>query len=71
MSEKIVRARVRVLWEYTSRSIDPPGVRHFHKGEETEMFHVTPDSWWDSLDVDGAHIIPASHIEIVGGTSNE
>ncbi len=66
------RARVRILTETTSRSVDPYTVRTFHPGEELEMVQwgregrpVKRDAWWTSYDIDGAHIIKAEHVEIV------
>lgn len=66
------RARVRILEDTVSQSIDPAGVRYFHAGEECELIQwghkgrfVLRDTWWDSLDIDGAHIVDASKVEVV------
>jgi hypothetical protein len=63
---------VRILEDVGSRSIDPPGVRWFHAGEETVMIQfgsrghpVDRSSWWDSTDIDDAHIIPASKVDVI------
>lgn len=66
------RARVRILTDHASRSIDPDGVRYFRAGEETVLIQwgwagreVERVDWWDSADIDGAHIIPASKVEVI------
>jgi hypothetical protein len=66
------RARVRILTETTSRSVDPYTVRTFHAGEELEMLQwgragrpVRRESWWTSFDIDGAHIIKAENVEVI------
>lgn len=66
------RARVRILADTASQSIDPPGVRRFRAGEECVMIQwgragrpVERDSWWDSFDIDAAHIVPASKVEVI------
>jgi hypothetical protein len=66
------RARVRVLEDAASQSVDPPGGRHFQAGEEVILLQfgragspVTRDRWWDSTDVDGAHLLDASNAEVI------
>ena len=66
------RAIVRVVTQSGSNSVDPQGTRIFRVGEEIEMVQwgnegrpVLRDTWWDSFDIDGAHIIRASNVEVV------
>jgi hypothetical protein len=67
------RARVRIREDASSQSVDPPpGVRHFHPGEEVvtiqwgrKGYPVTRDSWWDSMDIDGAHILDAGKVDVI------
>ncbi len=66
------RARVRILTETTSRSVDPYTVRTFHVGEELEMLQwgregrpIRRESWWTSFDIDGAHIIKGENVEVI------
>jgi hypothetical protein len=28
-------------------------------------YPVSRDSWWDSMDIDGAHIIDASNVDVI------
>ena len=58
-------AIVRIKEEYSAGSVDPPGRRIFRAGETVEMIEVTPGYWWDSLDIDGAHIIEGSKVEVI------
>jgi hypothetical protein len=66
------KARVRILEDVSAGAIEPRGVRRFHAGEECVMIQwgregrpVRRDHWWDSFDIDGAHIIDASKVEVV------
>jgi len=66
------RALVRVLETTKIAAVDPPDTRIFRAGEECEMIQwghagrpVTRDAWWDSYDVDGAHIIRAHQVEVI------
>lgn len=66
MAEHVkVWAIVRIKEEKDAGSVDPPGRRIFRPGEQVEMIEVTPGYWWDSLDIDGAHIIEGSKVEVV------
>lgn len=65
------RAIVRILEMAMTRSPEG-GERDFHVGEELEMVQwgregrpVNRNSWWTSFDIDGAHIIKASKVEVV------
>lgn len=58
-------ARVRIREDHASQSLDPPGVRHFAAGEETVLLHRAPDAWWDSFDIDGAHIVPGRKVDVI------
>jgi hypothetical protein len=67
-----LRARIRILEDTAAGSVDPPGVRRFRADEECVMLQwgwagrpVKRDVWWDSFDIDGAHIIDASKVEVV------
>jgi hypothetical protein len=65
-------ARVRIVTQYTAGAVDPPVDRIFTVGEVLKMHQsgragreIDRGSWWDSSDIDGAHIIPAECAEIV------
>jgi len=66
-----LRARVRILTDYTAGAVDPPEVRQFEAGDELVMLRwgragrPVDDAWWTSADIDGAHIVPAEHVEIL------
>jgi hypothetical protein len=66
------RARVRIVKETTVGAIDPMTERTFAVGEVVTMSQqgregreIDRGSWWDSSDIDGAHIIDAGRAEIV------
>lgn len=66
------RAIVRVLETSTSRSVWPATERAFQQGEELEMVQwgeagrpVERNAWWTSFDIDAAHNIDASKVEVV------
>jgi hypothetical protein len=64
------KARIRVLVDHSSRSLEPAGTRKFRAGEECIMFQwgragpPIKRDWWDSFDIDGAHIIPAEKVQV-------
>lgn len=65
-------ARVRVRQQVGAGSVDPPGGRIFRAGEVYEMFQwglkgrpAWRNTWWDSFDIDGAHIIDADAVEVI------
>ena len=65
------RAIVRVV-ELTKTATPEGGKRDFYVGEEVEMIQwgregrpVDRSRWWTSFDIDGAHIIKASKVEVV------
>jgi hypothetical protein len=65
-------ARVRIVKETTVGAVDPRVDRTFRVGEIVTMNQsghagreVLRDTWWDSSDIDGAHIISADCAEIV------
>ncbi|MGW3100249.1 hypothetical protein ACWDCC_43230 [Streptomyces sp. NPDC001102] len=67
-----VRARVRIITEHQSTSVEPLRLRLFHPGEELEMVQwgrpgdesgTAP--WWTSPDVHEAHMVPASKVEVL------
>lgn len=66
-----LRARVRILTDYTAAAVDPPEVRRFEAGDELVMLRwgragqLVSDEWWTSADIDGAHIVPADHVQIL------
>lgn len=66
-----LRARVRILIDYTAAAVDPPEVRRFKAGAELVMLRwgragqPVSDEWWTSADIDGAHIVPAKHVQIL------
>lgn len=64
MSGERERVWVRLRENWSSRSIDPPGVRHFHAGEVVMMLLVD-GNYWDSFDIDGAHIIPGDKADVI------
>ena len=66
------RTRVRIVTETAVGAVDPQADRTFRVGEIVTMHQrgnagreVLRDCWWDSADIDGAHIIPAECAEIV------
>jgi len=66
------RARVRILETIAKHSVDQWVTRTFRAGEELEMVQwgragrpVERDAWWTSFDIDGAHIIEASKVEVI------
>jgi hypothetical protein len=65
-------ARVRIVKETTVGAVDPRVDRTFRPGEIVTMHQsgragreVLRDTWWDSGDIDGAHIIRADCAEVV------
>jgi hypothetical protein len=65
-------ARVRIVRQHTAGAVDPPVDRTFTVGEVLKMHQsgragreIDRSAWWDSSDIDGAHIIPAGCAEIV------
>jgi hypothetical protein len=65
-------ARVRIVTQHTAGAVDPPVDRTFTVGEVLKMHQsgragreIDRGAWWDSSDIDGAHIIPAGCAEIV------
>ncbi|POX55812.1 hypothetical protein C3489_08050 [Streptomyces sp. Ru71] len=67
-----MRARVRILTEHQSTSVDPLGLRIFRPGEELEMLRwgrpwdeAEGTPWWTSLDMQGAHIVPAAKVQVL------
>jgi hypothetical protein len=66
------RARIRIVKETTVGAVDPATERTFAVGETVTMHQqgregkeIDRGSWWDSSDIDGAHIIDAGCAEIV------
>ena len=67
------KARVRIVRDVTSRSVDPGGVRTWRIGEEHIMFQwdrkpglpPASSSWWTDFDIDGAHIIAGGDAEVL------
>ncbi len=66
------RAIVRIVKATSTRSVDPWTERTFRVGQELEMVQwgnkgrpVKRDSWWDSYDIDGAHIVKAENVEVL------
>lgn len=65
------RARVRITRDYSAAAVDPPACRDFTAGEEVTLIrwgHAgrwVNDDWWTSMDIDGAHIVPAGHVEVL------
>ncbi|MGW3141436.1 hypothetical protein [Streptomyces sp. NPDC001139] len=67
-----VRARVRILTEHQSTSVEPLNLRLFHAGDELEMVQwgqpgdedgMAP--WWTGHNLHKAHKVPASKVEIL------
>ena len=65
-------AKVRIIRQITVGAVDPAIDRTFQVGEVLTMNQrgragdaIDRGSWWSSYDIDGAHIIPADHVEIV------
>ncbi len=66
------RARVRIVKEKVSRSVEPSTVRTFSPGEELEMIQwgrqgrpVDRSAWWTSYDIDASHILAADNVEVI------
>ncbi|MEU2134917.1 hypothetical protein [Streptomyces sp. NPDC018352] len=67
------RARVRILADYDAGAVDPPVRRRFCAGEELVLIRWgragrpvrADEAWWTSADIDGAHIVPAEHVEVL------
>ncbi|KAB1140686.1 hypothetical protein F7R91_35130 [Streptomyces luteolifulvus] len=66
------RARVRILEEHRSTSVEPLAIRIFRPGEEVQMVQWGPaglepetDMWLTSTDISAAHIIPADKVDVL------
>lgn len=67
------RARVRIVRDISTRSVDPGDAINWHAGEELVMFQwdrnpglpPADHAWWTDFDIDGAHIIAAEHIQVL------
>lgn len=66
-----MRARVRIVSDYDASAVDPPIRRRFAAGEELTLIRWglagrrIDDAWWTSQDIDGAHIVPSDHVEVL------
>lgn len=65
-------AKVRIVKGYRAGAVAPNTERRYLVGEEVQLIQwgragkeVDRDSWWTSMDIDGAYILPAEHVQVV------
>ncbi|MEU6260993.1 hypothetical protein [Streptomyces sp. NPDC047043] len=67
-----VRARVRIVREHQSISVDPLELRIFRPYEELEMVQwgragdaIGTGPWWTTRQAQAAHIVPAEKVKVL------